>query len=126
MLTIAVVIRGCAIPIAWHIIEATRPGTWKPHWEAMLDQLHGAVPLDWTVIVPSDRGLYTMWLYQAIIHQSWHPFLRIHRQGQYRSLDEADFHPLRQVVRVNGPGWTDPAVCFKTNKHQLTCTLLAC
>jgi hypothetical protein len=31
ILTISVVVRGCAIPIAWHIVEATRPGAWRPH-----------------------------------------------------------------------------------------------
>ena len=35
ILTISVVVRGCAIPVAWHIVEATRAGSWRPHWEAL-------------------------------------------------------------------------------------------
>jgi len=31
ILTISVLIRGCAIPIAWQIVEATRAGAWRPH-----------------------------------------------------------------------------------------------
>lgn len=40
MLAISVVYRGCGIPIAWKIVEATKPGSWKPqraerHWLAI-------------------------------------------------------------------------------------------
>ena len=35
VLTISVMYRGRAIPIAWaHAAEATRAGAWRPHWEA--------------------------------------------------------------------------------------------
>jgi hypothetical protein len=36
LLSIRVVVRGCAIPGAWRIVEATRAGAWRPHWEALL------------------------------------------------------------------------------------------
>jgi hypothetical protein len=35
MLSISVVVRGCAIPVAWRIVEATKPGAWRPHWTAL-------------------------------------------------------------------------------------------
>jgi hypothetical protein len=57
ILTISVVMRGCAIPVAWHSVEATRAGAWRPHWEALFGQLQDSVPADWTVIVAADRGL---------------------------------------------------------------------
>jgi len=56
ILTISVLVRGCAIPIAWHIVEAKRAGAWRPHWEALFEQLQGCVPSDWTVIVAAARG----------------------------------------------------------------------
>jgi len=31
----SVVVRGCAIPIAWRVVEATRAGAWRPPWEAL-------------------------------------------------------------------------------------------
>ncbi len=31
VLAISVVYRGCAIPVAWKIVEATAKGSWKPH-----------------------------------------------------------------------------------------------
>jgi hypothetical protein len=56
-LLISVVMRGCAIPVAWRIVEATRPGAWRPHWEALFGHLWGSVPAAWTVMVLADRGL---------------------------------------------------------------------
>ena len=35
-LSISVVVRGCAIPVAWRVVEATRAGAWRPHLEALL------------------------------------------------------------------------------------------
>jgi len=51
------------------------------------------VPADWLVIVLADRGLYARWLYQAIVAQDWHPFLRINQQGQYRPVGQTRFRP---------------------------------
>ena len=125
ILAVCVVIRGSAIPVAWKIVDATRKGAWKPHWEALLATLKDTVPADWTVIVLADRGLYAKWLYEAIQANGWHPFLRINRQGQY-CLDGADaFQLLSQVVTTHGQTWSGRVTCFKTRQRQLACTLLA-
>lgn len=83
VLSIHVVIQGCAIPVAWHIVQATARGAWRPHWEQLVAQLDGTVPADWTVTVAADRGLYARWLYHRITAVGWHPLLRINRQGTY-------------------------------------------
>jgi hypothetical protein len=36
MLSSSVVVRGWASPVAWRVVEATRAGAWRPHWEALL------------------------------------------------------------------------------------------
>jgi hypothetical protein len=125
ILTISVVVRGCAIPVAWHIVEATRAGAWRAHWEALLAQLEGAVPADWLVIVLADRGLYAKWLFAAIQQLGWHPYLRINRQGHYRPAAAATFRPLSQVVTAVGQHWAGVVTCFATRERQLSCTLLA-
>jgi hypothetical protein len=125
ILAICVVIRGCAIPVAWKVVEATKKGAWKPHWETLLQVLNGTVPADWTVIVLADRGLYAKWLYDAIQANGWHPFLRINRQGQYCPAGDATFCRLSQVVTAHGQMWAGPVTCFKTRPRQLECTLLA-
>ena len=37
ILTLSVVVRGCAIPVAWKVVEATRAGAWRPHWIALFE-----------------------------------------------------------------------------------------
>jgi hypothetical protein len=125
ILSISVVVRGCAIPVAWCIVEATRAGAWRPHWEALFGHLQGSVPADWTVIVLADRGLYARWLFTTMQALGWHPFLRINRQGHYRGPASSTFRPLTQVVSHVGQRWAGQVTCFVTPARQLTCTLLA-
>ena len=125
VLLISVVVRGCAIPVAWRIVEATRPGAWRPHWEALFGHLQDSVPAAWTVSVLADRGLYAHWVFRTIQALGWHPFLRINRQGHYRPQTSPAFRPLTQVVHQIGQRWAGPVVCFTTPARQLTCTLLA-
>lgn len=125
ILTISVLVRGCAIPVAWHIVEATRAGAWRPHWERLFEQLTGCVGSDWSVIVAADRGLYAKWLFASIVRLGWHPFLRINRQGHYRPIRASSFRPLSLVVRCVGQHWAGQVVCFATKQRQLECTLLA-
>ncbi len=125
ILTISVVVRGCAIPVAWHIVEATRPGAWRPHWEALFGYLADSIPADWTVLVLADRGLYARWLFTTIQQQGWHPYLRINRQGHYRPMGAAAFRPLAQVVTQVGQRWAGTVTCFATRERQLDCTLVA-
>ena len=73
ILTISVVVRGCAIPVAWKVVEATRAGAWRPHWIALFEALDGSIPAGWTVIVLADRGLYARWLFTTLQACGWHP-----------------------------------------------------
>lgn len=124
VLAISVLYGGCAIPVAWAVVPATQKGTWRPHWEALLARLEGAVPADWLVLVLADRGLYARWLYRAITRQHWHPFLRINHQGQYRPQGGTRFRPLATVVGQGEPGWSGSVECFVSSACRLSCTLL--
>jgi hypothetical protein len=124
VLSIHVVIRGCAIPVAWSIVCATAKGAWRPHWEALFQDLTGSVPDGWMVIVLADRGLYAKWLFTAIVAVGWHPFLRINRQGTYCPTDSDTFRPLMQVLTTPGGTWRGTVRCF-TATRQLTCSLVA-
>jgi hypothetical protein len=35
VLSISVLIRGCAIPLAWKVIGAHAKGSWRPYWEGL-------------------------------------------------------------------------------------------
>src|SRR5215212_10994769 len=125
VLAISVVYRGCAIPVAWVVVEATRTGAWRPHWEALFDHLQGSVPADWTVLVLADRGLYARWLFQHLVKRGWHPFLRINLGGNVRPQGSATFRPLTTLVPHIGRAWGGRVTCFSSPESQLACTLLA-
>ncbi len=55
ILAISVVLRGCAIPVAWKVLPAEQAGSWRPYWEGLLNELGKAVPPEWEVIVLADR-----------------------------------------------------------------------
>jgi hypothetical protein len=125
MLSIRVVVRGCALPVAWRIVEATRAGAWRPHWAALFGHLPGSVPADWTVMVRADRGLDARWLLTTMHALGWPPFLRINRPGHDRVSASAPFRPLTQVVSRVGQRWAGSVTCFATPARQLACPLLA-
>ena len=75
-LVISVVYRSCAIPVAWHILPANRPGPWIAPLVALLGRLAEAVPQDLTVLVMCDRGLRSPRLWQQICALGWHPYIR--------------------------------------------------
>src|SRR5579875_1171055 len=119
VLAISVLYGGCAIPVAWMVVPATKKGKWRPHWEGLLARLDGAVPADWLVVVLADRGLYARWLYRAITRQHWHPFLRVNHQGQYRPQGATRFRPLATVVAPGEPGWSGVVECFASSSCRL-------
>lgn len=123
VLSINVLYRRCAIPVAWKVIKGTEKGRWKPYWQELFSALKNIVPTDWKVIVSADRGLYASWLYEQIVELNWHPFLRINHQGQYRLLNSSSWQTLATVVSHPGNCWSGQVICFKAN--TLNCTLLA-
>lgn len=124
VLTLSVVYRGCAIPVAWVILPATAKGAWKTHWLDLFQRLNGSVAPDWTVIVLADRGLYAQWLYRQIVQVGWHPYLRINANGKFRLPAAAEWHLLAELVPQVGSAWCGAVICFK--EHSLACTVLTC
>ncbi len=124
-LAICVVYRGSAIPVAWAIVPAHTSGTWELHWRRFLRDFHEVVPADWTVLVTSDRGLYSRWLFQHIQHLGWHPLQRIQCQGLFRPAAEAGFRPLKFAAPTVGDYWCGQVHCFADPSRRLVCTLVA-
>ncbi len=126
VLAISIVYRGCAIPVAWKVVQAQTKGAWTPHWKMLLAHLEASVPADWTVLVLADRGVYARWLYEAIVRLGWHPFLRVNAGGTYRPVAGGGLRPLANAVREMGERWCGKVVCFQEPKRRLACTLVAC
>jgi hypothetical protein len=124
VLSISVVYRGCAIPVAWTVLPEGKKGSWKEPWLNLVLSMRDSIPADWLVIVMADRGLYAHWLYDVIRENQWHPFLRINMQSMYRPKGTADFRPMAQLLPSPGYIWANWVTCFR--KNSVEGTLLAC
>src|SRR5260370_1920979 len=124
VLAVCVVIRGCAIPVAWKVVGAHTKGSWRPYWEELLKHLKGYVPDEWFVLVLADRGLYARWLFESIVGNGWHPFLRFNIGGKARAGGESDFDWISRWVPTPGTQWQGIVEGFVDKKSRLVCTLL--
>jgi hypothetical protein len=125
VLTVSVVYRGGAIPVAWTILARPGKGAWRRYWLRMLRQLRPAIPAEWTVLAMADRGLYARWLFRRIVRLGWHPFLRINQGAQFRPDGQPSWYGLRDLVGQVGRRWRGQGTAFKSHGRQLACTLVA-
>ena len=127
ILSISVVYRGSAIPVAWKVLPANVRHAWKPEWISLVRSFRALVPPEWTVIVMTDRGLYARWLFQEIITLGWHPLMRINHQSKFRKNRLGSSVPVKALVSKVGRRWQGRGVAFpRRPESRLDCTLLAC
>jgi hypothetical protein len=127
VLSISVVSRGSAIPVAWKILPANVAHPWKPEWLALLKVFSALVPPGWTIVVMTDRGLDARWLFRAIVALSWHPLMRITGGGKFRKQGGKAGVPVGRFVPKAGRRWQSRGTALpRTPEKRLECTLLAC
>ncbi len=113
ILTISVVYRGCAIPVAWRILPGNQKGEWHPLWVELLDRLSQMAAFPRQVWVLTDQGLYSKRLFQVIQGHGWHPCMRIRTQGWYRPLRATHWRRLDQVAYRGMTSRALRVTCFK-------------
>ena len=113
VLAISVVYRGCAIPVAWRILQGNIKGDWHPQWVNLITCLCPAIPRRWRVYVLSDRGLYSKRLFQVLCQAHWHPLMRIRAQGLWRRERAKTWQSLERLARPGQGLWCQRVVCFK-------------
>ena len=123
VLSISVLYRGCAIPVAWVVLPHRGKGAWMPHLERLLALLAPAVPDGMRVLVMSDRGLWSPTLWGQIQTNRWHPVMRIRPDATFAP---AGLRRQRARALVPGPGWywVGAGVAYKDKAKQIPCTLL--
>jgi len=126
VLAVSVLYRGCAIPVAWTILQAEKKHAWRKEWLRLLRQVRCDLPQGTCVIVLADRGLYARWLFRRIVRLGWHPLLRINNRGSFRPKGAGGFVPFLALVAAPGCGWCGVGTAFTTKACRLDCTLLAC
>ena len=127
ILSLSLVYRGTAIPVAWKVLWGNQPHAWKPEWLDLLHWFAGQVPSTWTVLVLTDRGLYARWLFQAICDLGWHPMMRVTRGGKFLPDGWTQPQEFWRFVPQVGRPWQGRGVAFpRKPERRLACTLLAC
>jgi len=116
-LVISVLYRGCALPVAWHLLPANQPGAWMPAILHLLALLQPAVPPGMAVRVLADRGLWSPRLWKQLRRLGWHPLRRVQQTSIFQPLGDG-----RQVARqlVPGPGhaWVGAGCAFTGARRQ--------
>jgi hypothetical protein len=124
VLAVSVLYRGSAVPVAWVVLRGNAKDAWKPYWLALFAHIKDGIPDNWFVLVAADRGLYARWLYDAIVKNHWHPFLRINLGAKCRPEGMHTFRWLSELIPAPGATWSSRVTCFKS--RPLDCTLVAC
>lgn len=123
VLCVSVVIRGNAIPVAWKVLYGGVKDPWNPYWQTLLQHLKKAVPDDWTVVVLSDRGLESAWLFGVIVGLGWHPLMRVKKGGKFKPKGWRRFYGLNELVRRVGDSFYAEGRAYAS--EGMSCTLLA-
>lgn len=112
VLSISVLYRGTAIPVAWHVKPGPGRGPWIAPLQALLAQLAPAVPPGMTVLVLTDRGLWSPRLWRSVKEHGWHPLMRVRPDATFAPLG-LPRRPARTLVPGPGHAWVGAGTAFK-------------
>lgn len=123
VLSVSVLYRGTAIPVAWHVTAANRPGAWRDPACTLFTTLAPALPPDRLALVLADRGLWSPAIWRAIRTRGWHPLLRIRPDATFRPTG-GQRGPARRLVAGPGAAWVGRGIAFKHTAKRLAATLV--
>ena len=123
VLSVSVVFRGSAIPVAWAITRAGAQGSWVALCRRLFGSLAEAVPTRQKVLMLTDRGLESRRIFAAITDQGWHPMMRLTRRGTWREAGTVRWRALAGLLSGSGRYYLGKGHLFKTD--PFACTLLA-
>lgn len=122
-LVISVLYRGSAIPVAWHILPANQKGPWLSPILELLHRLAPGVPPDMTVLVLTDRGLWSPRLWKGIDSLGWHPLMRVRGDTVFQPLGGCR-QPAVKLVPGPGHAWVGRGTAFRAARKHRSGTLL--
>lgn len=123
VLSLSVLYRGSAIPVAWVVLPHRGKGLWLPHLERLLQLLAPAVPATHTVLVMTDRGLWSPRLWHQIQANGWHPLMRIRPDATFAPSGQRR-QRASELVPGAGWAWIGAGVAFKHAAVRRAATLL--
>lgn len=122
-LVISVLYRGCAIPVAWHILPANRPGVWVEPIVGLLSLMGPAVPDHLQVLVMTDRGLWSPRLWKGIKARGWHPLMRLKSNTVFQPVGGCRL-PAMRLLPGPGHAWVGAGTAFRLRHVQRFGTLI--
>ena len=122
ILSISVLYKGRAIPVAWRVLRKSKQ-EWNPIWEQLLSVLAPAFPEGVQVLVLADRGLYSPGLFAYIRQLGAHPLMRVNGDGGVLVEGGTEWQMLHDLVPCPDTHWKGRCRVFKTN--SLDATVLA-
>ena len=125
VLTVRVVYRGGAMPVAWTVWPANPPGAWRREWRRRLRQVRPAIPADGSVLVLADRGVWARGLFGRLVQLGGHPLLRLTQGATCRPAGPPRWYWLRALVGDIGQSWRGRGTAFVSPERRVDCTLLA-
>lgn len=123
VVSICVLYRGTAIPVAWHVAAADRPGAWLEPTLGLLARLAPAVPAELPVLLLADRGLGSGRLGDATRGLGWHPLRRIRPDATFRPAGGTRVQ-ARSLVPGPGHAWVGAGTAFKHAPTRRDATLV--
>ncbi len=122
-ISVSVLYRGSAIPVAWHIFPGNQKGPWMGPLLRLLRLLGREMPPSMQVLVMADRGLWSGRLWKRIRDLGWHPLLRLQNTITFQPAGTG-----RQKARslVPGPGhaWIGAGIAFGERTTRRAGTLV--
>jgi hypothetical protein len=122
VLSLSVLYRGSAIPVAWVVLPHRGKGLGRPHLERLLRLLAPAVPPTMTVLVMTDRGLWWPRVWRQIKAKGWHPLMRIRPDATCAPLGQRR-QRARELVPGAGGYWVGDGVASKHKATRLAATV---
>jgi hypothetical protein len=123
VLSLSLLYRGCAIPIAWHVTPGNQPAAWIEPLLALLPQLAAVVPAGWRVLVLTDRGLNSAPLRACLRRLGWQWLMRQPGDVTFAPAGQ-DRRRARQLVSGPGEAWVGYGTAFRAKAKQQPCTLV--
>ncbi len=123
-LSIAVLYRGCAIPVAWHLRRGGEKGEWTPEFVRLLELLAPAVPPELEVLVLMDAGLRSPTIWQTVTRHGWHVIQRHDPALWFRPAGWHAFHHATDFVLLPGHAWVGSGHAFKQRETHRPATLI--
>jgi len=124
VLTLSVLYRGSAIPVAWHMTRGNEPGAWTPHFCTLLTTLAPAVDRRVHVLVLADAGLRMREVWTCIRELGWHLLVRQRSDLTFKPAGSRARIPARSLVRGPGHAWVGAGVACKNKPFRRNATLV--